>query len=217
MTLIERLKDQRDRDAAEHCPAEIIALQDETIAAFEAQQAENKQLREMYAGLKNMVDDGSIHERTYSAGIELERMNTELRAERDALQAENERLKADYLKIESLCDETYVAQGADAYNHACDEMERFQKQRRKAGKEVGTERSLCDGMGWLYRHVAEVEAARDALAAKLVLLTDEGMSHLAAITPRRSDETMHTYGVRVGRAVEAAHGIQAKGGQLRRL
>jgi hypothetical protein len=54
---------------------------------------------------------------------------------------------------------------------------------------------------------------RNALAAKLVPLTDEGMSHLAAITPRRSDETMHTYGVRVGRAVEAAHGIQAKGGQ----
>ncbi len=44
--LIERLKDQRDRDAAEHCPAEIIALQDETIAAFEAQQAENKRLQQ---------------------------------------------------------------------------------------------------------------------------------------------------------------------------
>ena len=46
MTLIERLKDQRDRDAAEHCPAEIIALQDETIAAIEAQEVENKRLQQ---------------------------------------------------------------------------------------------------------------------------------------------------------------------------
>ena len=44
--LIERLKNQRDRDAAEHCPAEIIALQDETIAAIEAQEAENKRLQQ---------------------------------------------------------------------------------------------------------------------------------------------------------------------------
>ncbi len=32
--LIERVRDQRDRDAAEHCPAEIIELQDEVIAAL---------------------------------------------------------------------------------------------------------------------------------------------------------------------------------------
>ncbi len=44
-TLIERAKDQRDRDAAEHCPAEIIALQDEVIAGLEAMQAENKRLQ----------------------------------------------------------------------------------------------------------------------------------------------------------------------------
>lgn len=84
----------------------------------------------------------------------------------EALQGEVERLKADYLEVERLCDATYVAKGADAYNHACDEMERFQDQRRKAGKEVGTERSLCDGMAWLYQHVSDVEAERDALQAE---------------------------------------------------
>ena len=66
---------------------------------------------------------------------------------------------------------------------------------------------------WWNEKMLKLEQERDALAAKLVPLTYEGMSHLAAITPCRSDETMHTYGVRVGRAVEAAHGIQAKGGQ----
>lgn len=94
-TLIERLKDQRDRDAAEHCPAEIIALQDETIAAIESLQAENERLKDQFTRLKKMVDDGSIHERTYSAGLELERMNTKLRAERDALAAKLATLEAD--------------------------------------------------------------------------------------------------------------------------
>jgi cell division septum initiation protein DivIVA len=42
--LIERAKEQRDRDAAEHCPAEIIALQDEVIAGLEALQAENERM-----------------------------------------------------------------------------------------------------------------------------------------------------------------------------
>lgn len=39
--LIERAKEQRDRDAAEHCPAEIIELQDQMIEALQALQAEN--------------------------------------------------------------------------------------------------------------------------------------------------------------------------------
>lgn len=43
--LIERLKNQRDRDAAEHCPAEIIALQDETIAAIESLQSDAERYR----------------------------------------------------------------------------------------------------------------------------------------------------------------------------
>ncbi len=62
------------------------------------------------------------------------------------------------LELERLCDATYVAQGADAYNHACDEMERWQHQRRKAGKEVGTTGSLCDGISWLYGYIDELEA-----------------------------------------------------------
>ena len=39
LELIEKLKEQRDLDASEHCPAEIIALQDETISAIEELQA----------------------------------------------------------------------------------------------------------------------------------------------------------------------------------
>ena len=70
------------------------------------------------------------------------------------------------LKLERLCDATYVAQGADAYNHACSEMERWQHQRWKAGKEVGTTGSLCDGISWLYGRIDELEAK---LAARLIL------------------------------------------------
>lgn len=62
--------------------------------------------------------------------------------------------------LERLCDDTYVAQGADAYNHACDEMERWQEQRKKAGKEIGTEGSLCDGISWLYEYIDTLEAAQ---------------------------------------------------------
>jgi hypothetical protein len=43
--IIQRAKDQRDRDAAEHCPAEIIALQDEVIAALERMDEDCKSLR----------------------------------------------------------------------------------------------------------------------------------------------------------------------------
>ena len=114
---------------------------------------------------------------------ELQAQIQSLQFDYKALQGENERLKADYLEVERLCDATYVAKGADAYNHACDEMERFQNQRRKAGKKVGTERSLCDGMAWLYRHVSDVEAERDALQAKLdALQTHEPVQFLADAT-----------------------------------
>lgn len=40
MTIINQAKEQRDRDAAEHCPAEIIELQDRIIKELEAQQAD---------------------------------------------------------------------------------------------------------------------------------------------------------------------------------
>ena len=44
--LIARLKEQCDRDAAEHCPAEIIALQAEGIATIEKLEAEVERLKE---------------------------------------------------------------------------------------------------------------------------------------------------------------------------
>lgn len=77
--------------------------------------------------------------------------------------AEIAALKAANLKLETLCDATYVAQGADAYNHACNEMERWQAKRRKEGKEVGTEGSLCDGMAWVYGHLSTKDAEIAAL------------------------------------------------------
>lgn len=70
--------------------------------------------------------------------------------------------------LERLCDATYVAQGADAYNHACNEMEAWQATRRKSGKEIGTEGSLCDGMGWVYSKLDELETERDALKAESI-------------------------------------------------
>lgn len=90
--------------------------------------------------------------------------------------AEIAALKAANLKLEALCDTTYVAQGADAYSHACSEMEAWQAKRRKAGKEVGTEGSLCDGMGWVYERLAATEAEIAALrkdAERLTAVADE--------------------------------------------
>jgi hypothetical protein len=49
---------------------------------------------------------------------------------------------------------------ADAYMFACDEMERWQKKRAKAGLEIGTEGSLVDGIGWLYAYIEKLEAAQ---------------------------------------------------------
>lgn len=87
------------------------------------------------------------------------------------LSAENEALRTKNDRLEELCDATYVAQGADAYNHACSEMERFQAERAKAKKEVGTTGSLCDGLEWLYGHVDNIETERDALRAQVEALT----------------------------------------------
>jgi BMFP domain-containing protein YqiC len=67
-------------------------------------------------------------------------------------------LEAKNVKLEQLCDSTYVAQGADAYNRARDLMEQWQGDRAGAGKEIGCQGSLSDGMGWLYTRIAELEA-----------------------------------------------------------
>lgn len=76
------------------------------------------------------------------------------------------RLKVKNRTLEELCDATYVAQGADAYHHACSELEKYQSLRRKAGKEMGTEGSLCDGMSWLYKRIDELEAKLDKQKGK---------------------------------------------------
>ncbi len=77
------------------------------------------------------------------------------------------------LELERLCDATYVAQGADAYNHACNEMERWQHQRHTVGKVVGTTGSLCDGIAWLYGHIDELEEKIAAPQPPAQPLTDE--------------------------------------------
>lgn len=63
------------------------------------------------------------------------------------------------LELDRICNETYVAMGADAYNHACDEMEAWQEKRRVRGQEVGTTGSLCDGIAWLYERIEHFEEA----------------------------------------------------------
>ncbi len=69
-------------------------------------------------------------------------------------------------ELERLCDATYVAQGADAYSHACETLEIWQKARAATGKDPGCEGSLCDGLSWLQSRIAELEAERDAADAR---------------------------------------------------
>lgn len=83
------------------------------------------------------------------------------------LVAENEAQAKQISELERLCDATYVAKGADAYNHACDEMERWQAERKKAGKDAGTKGSLCDGIAWLYDRLERLESENEAQAALL--------------------------------------------------
>ena len=75
------------------------------------------------------------------------------------MQDEMAALKAENLKLEALCDKTYVAKGADAYNHACEVLESWQEKRIAQGKEPGCQGSLCGGMEWLYAKVDELEKA----------------------------------------------------------
>lgn len=72
--LIERLQEQRDRDAAEHCPAEIIVLQHEAISALQQQAAEIERLK----------TEAEMFKRSWVAFTE---QMKDVAAERDALQA----------------------------------------------------------------------------------------------------------------------------------
>ena len=92
-----------------------------------------------------------------------------------AARQEIESLKATNLELERLCDATYVTQGADAYNHACSMMEQYQAERKAARKEVGTERSLCDGISWLYTRIASLESQLEG--GKSEALADLAYAH----------------------------------------
>ena len=84
--------------------------------------------------------------------MEIERLTSA----NEALQARNAELEATIEKLDAI--------GADAYDQACEQMEKFQRERRAAGLEVGTTRSLVDGMSWVYGRLAELEARVRGLA-----------------------------------------------------
>ncbi|MFK4131919.1 hypothetical protein ACI2KR_06445 [Pseudomonas luteola] len=71
--------------------------------------------------------------------------------DRKALKAEIERHKEDDLFYES----------------ACDEMQRQQRERAKAGKAIGTEGSLIDGLSWVYTSLSKEEDENKNLRALL--------------------------------------------------
>lgn len=52
---------------------------------------------------------------------------------------------------------------ADAYDIACDDLERFQQSRVAAGKAPGTEGSLCDAMAWVYSRIDRLESELDSI------------------------------------------------------
>ena len=54
--------------------------------------------------------------------------------------------------------ETDDSIAADAYVMACQELEHWQQERRKAGKDAGTTGSLVDGIAWLYGYIDDLEA-----------------------------------------------------------
>jgi hypothetical protein len=64
------------------------------LAAVEAQAAELETLRSNYNSLKKMVDEGGVHERILSAGIEQEREIKELKAELEVLRSMHKRIDA---------------------------------------------------------------------------------------------------------------------------
>lgn len=76
-------------------------------------------------------------------------------------------LTANAHELERLCDTTYVAQGADAYNHACDLIEQLQAERIGKGRDPGTEGSLCDGLTWAYGELLESEDECETLSTAL--------------------------------------------------
>jgi hypothetical protein len=71
MNLLDRLKEQSDRDAAEHCPAEIVALQREAIAEIERLQNICEAIAEIER-LQNILT--SVHDRILRGDSDAELM-----------------------------------------------------------------------------------------------------------------------------------------------
>ena len=61
-------------------------------------------------------------------------------------------------ELEGLCDATYVAKGADAYEHACETLEEEQRKRLADNRKVQGLGTLCGSITWLF---AELEKAED--------------------------------------------------------
>jgi len=84
-------------------------------------------------------------------------------SEIDRLTRELAEAKAREFELERLCDATYVAKGADAYNHCCELTEQWDEDRLKKGLAPiygpGEVRSLC---GWIesIRQILEDAEAR---------------------------------------------------------
>lgn len=113
-----------------------------------------------------------------SATAELRRLhdeNTTLQQGYAAARLEITSLQAKNTELERLCDATYVASGADAYHHACEQMERRQQERAAAGKVVGTEGSLCDGLAWLYGYLAGLESQLETARLEIESLLARGV------------------------------------------
>ena len=114
-------------------------------------------------------------------------------------------LLARIAELEGLCDETYVAQGADAYNHATGRMEQWQSLRSREGKDPGTTGSLCDGIAWMQERIAELEREADALreAGEVMALLSSGDWKLTKTIP--SDDLTDEANARSAWFVERQH------------
>lgn len=123
---------------------------------------------------------------------------------RTALEAALKQKDEEIAELARLCDSTYVAQGADAYNHACEVLEHWQAKRAADGKEVGTTGSLCDGMAWLYERLDKLEAALKPEGPSFESATLPNGTKLYAPPPSTNNAPTATL-VSNGRLVASAH------------
>jgi len=114
-------------------------------------------------------------------------------------------------ELERLCDATYVQNGADAYNHACDLIEQLQSERIAAGRDPGTEGSLCDGLTWAYGELMEAESEIDTLRSALAAKSAEVEGYKDALDAIANHYDMDGYGERAWKdlAIEMAERARA--------